>query len=227
ASAARTPGGASPGPGPPARSDNQSSHVPELTGHHPFQEDRPRPAVRAVPVQPGCPAIVGTGTHRWPGPKTGGCSRRRRGTPRSMTFSRAGRRPGDPVPNDPMQYHPAVNDSTPDDPVLNDPVLDDTQAWQAPVLDDPVRPHPAPNDLVLDHPVLSDPVSKDPARRASGLGDLVLRPIGAEEFPAFFRVLTHAFNSEVRDAERENDYAVFEPERSLPACDGRDLVGTA
>lgn len=54
-----------------------------------------------------------------------------------------------------------------------------------------------------------------------------LRPISVEEFPEYFRALSEAFNSDPKDADREQDLAVFEPERSLAAFDDKDIVGTA
>ena len=56
---------------------------------------------------------------------------------------------------------------------------------------------------------------------------VTLRPIAAEEFPAFYRLVSDVFNSDVRDADREHEFAVFEPERSLAAFDDKDMVGTA
>jgi predicted acetyltransferase len=68
-------------------------------------------------------------------------------------------------------------------------------------------------------------------QKTSGTGaqrsTTTLRPISAAEFPEYFRCLTEAFNSDVKDADREQDLAVFEPERSLAAFDGKDIVGTA
>jgi predicted acetyltransferase len=55
----------------------------------------------------------------------------------------------------------------------------------------------------------------------------VLRPVSAEEFPAYFRALSEAFNADPRDADRDQDFTVFEPERSLAALDGKDIVGTS
>ncbi len=55
-----------------------------------------------------------------------------------------------------------------------------------------------------------------------------IRPIGADEFPAFFAVIEHAFNASHRsDAELQHDLATFEFDRSLAAFDGSDIVGTA
>ncbi len=55
-----------------------------------------------------------------------------------------------------------------------------------------------------------------------------IRAIGADEFPAFYAVIEHAFNSSHQtDAEMQHDLATFEFDRSLAAFDGADMVGTA
>jgi predicted acetyltransferase len=55
-----------------------------------------------------------------------------------------------------------------------------------------------------------------------------IRPIGADEFPAFYAVIENAFNSSHQtDAEMRHDLAIFEFDRSLAAFDGTDIVGTA
>jgi hypothetical protein len=55
-----------------------------------------------------------------------------------------------------------------------------------------------------------------------------IRAIGADEFPAFYAVIEHAFNSSHQtDAEMQHDLATFEFDRSLAAFDGGDMVGTA
>src|SRR5262245_19458064 len=55
-----------------------------------------------------------------------------------------------------------------------------------------------------------------------------IRPIGADEFPAFYAVIEQAFNSSHQtDAEMRHDLATFEFDRSLAAFDGGDIVGTA
>ena len=55
-----------------------------------------------------------------------------------------------------------------------------------------------------------------------------IRAIGADEFPAFYAVIEHAFNSSHQtDAEMRHDLATFEFDRSLAAFDGADMVGTA
>src|SRR5215472_17582637 len=54
-----------------------------------------------------------------------------------------------------------------------------------------------------------------------------IRPIGADEFPAFYGVIEQAFNaSHQSDAEMRHDLATFEFDRSLAAFDGTDIVGT-
>ena len=55
---------------------------------------------------------------------------------------------------------------------------------------------------------------------------LETRPISAEEFPAFFKVLVEAFGDEFRDDECEVEALVFEPERSLAVFDEDAIVGT-
>src|SRR5258708_16229192 len=55
-----------------------------------------------------------------------------------------------------------------------------------------------------------------------------IRGIGGEEFPAFYGVLEHAFNSSRQtDAELQHELVTFELDRSLAAFDGPDIVGTA
>lgn len=55
-----------------------------------------------------------------------------------------------------------------------------------------------------------------------------IRPVTQEEFPAFYAVLEHAFNSTRPTApELEHDLAVFEFDRTLAAFDGKQIVGTA
>jgi predicted acetyltransferase len=55
-----------------------------------------------------------------------------------------------------------------------------------------------------------------------------IRPIDPDEFPAFYAVIEHAFNSSHQtDAEMRHDLATFEFDRSLAAFDGGDIVGTA
>jgi predicted acetyltransferase len=56
----------------------------------------------------------------------------------------------------------------------------------------------------------------------------LIRPITQDEFPAFYAVLEHAFNS-VRPAEPEvqHDLEVFEFDRTVAAFDGKQIVGTA
>src|SRR5258708_11671727 len=55
-----------------------------------------------------------------------------------------------------------------------------------------------------------------------------IRAISADEFPAFYAVLEHAFNSSRQtDAELQHELVTFELDRSLAAFDGPDIVGTA
>src|SRR5258708_27750818 len=55
-----------------------------------------------------------------------------------------------------------------------------------------------------------------------------IRAISADEFPAFYAVLEHAFNSSRQtDAELQHELVTFELDRSLAAFDGPDVVGTA
>src|SRR5215475_2205726 len=55
----------------------------------------------------------------------------------------------------------------------------------------------------------------------------VLRPIGIEEHPAYYRMICNTFNGDMRDADREHEIALFEPERSLAAFDAKEIVGSA
>jgi predicted acetyltransferase len=59
------------------------------------------------------------------------------------------------------------------------------------------------------------------------MADVELRPIGAEEFPAYFRTIVETFGEDPRDSDRELDQMVFEPERSLAGFDGDRIVATA
>src|SRR5258708_38744848 len=55
-----------------------------------------------------------------------------------------------------------------------------------------------------------------------------IRAISADEFPAFYAVLEHAFNSSRQtDAELQHELVTFELDRSLAPFDGPDIVGTA
>jgi predicted acetyltransferase len=55
-----------------------------------------------------------------------------------------------------------------------------------------------------------------------------IRPIGPDEFPAFYAVIANAFNSSHQtDDDMQHELAVFEFDRSLAAFDGTDIVGTA
>lgn len=59
-------------------------------------------------------------------------------------------------------------------------------------------------------------------------GAYPIRPISESEFPAYFAVIEHAFNSTYpTDPELQHDLIVFEFDRSLAAFDGSDMVGTA
>jgi len=59
-------------------------------------------------------------------------------------------------------------------------------------------------------------------------GAYPIRPIGENEFPAYYAVIEHAFNSTYpTDPELQHDLAVFEFDRTLAAFDGPDMVGTA
>ncbi|MEJ7665300.1 MAG: GNAT family N-acetyltransferase [Hymenobacter sp.] len=55
----------------------------------------------------------------------------------------------------------------------------------------------------------------------------VLRPPTAEEFPAMWRCMGDVFAETPHDSDRDLDASVFEPERSLIAVDGEDIVATA
>jgi len=55
-----------------------------------------------------------------------------------------------------------------------------------------------------------------------------IRPISEEELPAFFAVLEHAFNSTYpAELEMRHDRELLEPDRTLAAFDGTQIVGTA
>jgi predicted acetyltransferase len=55
-----------------------------------------------------------------------------------------------------------------------------------------------------------------------------IRPISQDEFPAFYAVLEHAFNSTApTEPELQHDLVVFEFDRTLAAFDGTQMVGTA
>jgi len=59
-----------------------------------------------------------------------------------------------------------------------------------------------------------------------GQPQLTMRPVSAEEFPAFIRVVVELFGEDVNDDDTASDRTVFEPERSLAVFDGDDIVGT-
>jgi predicted acetyltransferase len=58
------------------------------------------------------------------------------------------------------------------------------------------------------------------------MADVDLRPIDSSEFPAFFRSIVETFGEDPRDADREADLRVFEPERSLAGVDGESIIAT-
>jgi len=59
------------------------------------------------------------------------------------------------------------------------------------------------------------------------MADVDLRPIDSSEFPAFFRSIVETFGEDPRDADRDADLWVFEPERSLAGIDdGGSIVAT-
>ncbi len=55
-----------------------------------------------------------------------------------------------------------------------------------------------------------------------------IRPISADDFPAFYAVIEHAFNSgQPTEAELQHELVTLEFDRTLAAFDGADIVGTA
>ena len=55
-----------------------------------------------------------------------------------------------------------------------------------------------------------------------------IRSVGVAEFPAFYEVAEHAFNSSApSDAARQHEFATFEADRSLAAFDQASMVATA
>jgi len=55
-----------------------------------------------------------------------------------------------------------------------------------------------------------------------------IRPISDSEFPAFYAVIEHAFNTSYpTEPELQHDLATFEFDRTLAAFDGTQMVGTA
>src|SRR5579862_9786385 len=55
-----------------------------------------------------------------------------------------------------------------------------------------------------------------------------IRPVSADEFPAFFDVGGYAFNDAgPAQPVMEDEFVTFEAERSLAAFDGASMVGTA
>ncbi len=57
--------------------------------------------------------------------------------------------------------------------------------------------------------------------------DVELRPIDLAELPGFYRTLSETFGEDPRDDEREHFAQTFEPERSIAAFDGGEVVATA
>jgi predicted acetyltransferase len=53
-----------------------------------------------------------------------------------------------------------------------------------------------------------------------------LRPVTAEEFPAYYRTIAETFNSDPRDAERELEWAVIELDRTLAAFVDKEMAAT-
>jgi predicted acetyltransferase len=57
--------------------------------------------------------------------------------------------------------------------------------------------------------------------------DVELRPIDLAELPGFYRTLAETFGQDPRDDDREHFAQTFEPERSIAALEGGDVVATA
>src|SRR3954451_19286100 len=57
--------------------------------------------------------------------------------------------------------------------------------------------------------------------------DVELRPIDLSELPGFYRTLAETFGEDPRDDDREHFAQTFEPERSIAAFDGGEVVATA
>lgn len=57
--------------------------------------------------------------------------------------------------------------------------------------------------------------------------DVELRPIDLAELPGYYRTLAETFGEDPRDDDRERFATIFEPERSLAAFDGDQVVATA
>ena len=57
--------------------------------------------------------------------------------------------------------------------------------------------------------------------------DVELRPIDLAELPGFYRTLAETFGEDPRDDDREHFAQTFEPERSIAAFDGGEVVATA
>jgi len=58
------------------------------------------------------------------------------------------------------------------------------------------------------------------------MSDLELRAIDRAEFPAFHRSMAEVFGETVRDSDRERMAGVIEPERTLAAFEGGEIVAT-
>jgi predicted acetyltransferase len=58
--------------------------------------------------------------------------------------------------------------------------------------------------------------------------DYPVRPVGEDEFPAFYAVAEHAFHSSTpSEPSRQHEFATFEADRSLAAFDQASMVATA
>jgi predicted acetyltransferase len=57
--------------------------------------------------------------------------------------------------------------------------------------------------------------------------DVELRPIDLAELPGFYRTLAETFGEDPRDDDREHFAQTFEPERSIAALEGGEVVATA
>src|SRR6185503_3609292 len=82
------------------------------------------------------------------------------------------------------------------------------------------------------HRVAAEQASPPRATRAGRrwtvtLEGMEIRPVTAEEFPAFLQTTESAFHEDVTDDELARWRTVFEPERSLAVFDGSAMVATA
>jgi len=66
-----------------------------------------------------------------------------------------------------------------------------------------------------------------PGEYTQGMADVEIRPIDSAEFPAYIRTLVETFGEDPRDADRDADRSVFEPERSLAGVDRDSIIATA